>query len=77
MQNAEQQIAENPRERSTYRDCFGSLENLLPGAGEGPTMAAGRLALLELQMGIACYREQRPVIADFGPPNLQMRIEAL
>ena len=59
MQNAEQQIAENRRERSTDRDCFGSLENPLLGAGERPTMAAARLALLELQMGMACYRERR------------------
>jgi hypothetical protein len=56
-----------------------ALGNTLPGTGEGLTIAAGRFAFLELQMGMACYRElpQRPIIADFGPPDLQKSIEAL
>jgi hypothetical protein len=82
MQKAEQQIAEKrkifTRARSTDRDCFGSLENPLPGAGERPAMAAGRLALLELQNGDGSLsRAPRSVPTDFGPPNLQMSIEAL
>ena len=64
------------RDRSTDRDSFGSLGNTLPGTGEGPTIAAGRLALMELQLGMACYREfppQRPVIpADLSRNVIQV-----
>ena len=45
------------RDRSTNRGSFGSLGNTQPGTGEGPTIAAGRLALTELQLGMAYCRE--------------------
>jgi hypothetical protein len=81
MQNAGQQITEK-RKNSLHAievpvATLSALGNSLPGTGEGLTIAAWRLALLELQMGMACYREQRPIIADFGPPDLQKSIEAL
>ena len=54
------------RERSTDRDSFGSLGNTLPGTGEGPTIAAGRLALMELQLGmlVIASSPQRPIIPE-------------
>lgn len=59
--HAEQQITESgktfTRDRSTDCDSFGSLGNTLPGTGEGPTIAARRFALMELRLGMACYRD--------------------
>ena len=55
------------RDRSTDRDSFVLLGNTLPGTREGLTIAARRLALMELQLGMACYRElppQRPIIPE-------------
>ena len=45
------------RDRSTDRDSFVLLGNTLPGTRERLTIAAGLLALMELQLGMACYSE--------------------
>ncbi len=78
MQNAEQQKRQTfARERSTDR---ADRWKILDWEQRRANVGKGQLALLQLQMGMACYRElspQRPIIADFGPPNLRMSIEAL
>jgi hypothetical protein len=68
LQHAEQQITEKAEKLLHAIEVriatLSALGNTLPGTG-GLTIAAGRLALLELQMRIAYYR-QLPAKAYHG-----------
>ena len=50
-------VLRNRRSPTSGNILHASIEPDLSDVGKGPTIAAGRLTLVEPQLGLACYRE--------------------